>query len=266
MKNRIVAVVLSFFVVINTMLIVCAFNVTPLTIKREVFVYEFGKEISTKPQDYINANEAILSQVTLNFSNLINEIGEYKVSANYLGVEYPFYIKIVDTTKPVVTLKAVTFNVKLNTEVHAIDLIEEVEDNSEITAYFVDKNGNKSTHRIYSERGSYVENVIVEDQVGNQSASYRVKIDAGQNGNKPTLIGIDDIEVLKNSKFDPLDGVKATDGNGVDITANIKILKNNVNTDKVGEYEVIYSITNGKGNTFQRTRAVSVVKTEKAGE
>ena len=46
----------------------------------------------------------------------------------------------------------------------------------------------------------------------------------------------------------------------------IKILKNNVNTDKVGDYEVIYSITNDKGHNLQRTRRVSVIKTEKAGE
>ena len=266
MKNRIISVVLSFFVIVNIILIACAFNVTPLTIKRDTFVYEYGSEISTKPRDYINANEAILSQVILNFSNLKNEIGEYKVSATYLGVEYPFYIKIVDTTKPVVTLKASTFNVHLNTEVYAIDLIEKVEDNSDIAAYFIDENGEKSTHKVFTEKGSYVERIIVEDQAGNQSASLRVKIVAGQNGNNPTLTGIDDIEVLKNSKFNPLDGVKATDGSGNDITKNIKILKNNVNTDKVGDYEVIYSITNDKGHNLQRTRRVSVIKTEKAGE
>ena len=232
MKNRIISVVLSFFVIVNIILIACAFNVTPLTIKRDTFVYEYGSEISTKPQDYINANEAILSQVILNFSNLKNEIGEYKVSATYLGVEYP-----------------------LNTEVYAIDLIEKVEDNSDIAAYFIDENGEKSTHKVFTEKGSYVERIIVEDQAGNQSASLRVKIVAGQNGNNPTLTGIDDIEVLKNSKFNPLDGVKATDGSGNDIT-----------TDKVGDYEVIYSITNDKGHNLQRTRRVSVIKTEKAGE
>ena len=129
MKNRIIMIVLAFFALVNIILVVCAFNITPLTIRRDTFIYEYGSEISTKPQDYINANEAILSQVILNFSNLKNEIGEYKVSATYLGVEYPFYIKIVDTTKPVVTLKASTFNVHLNTEVYAIDLIEKVEDN-----------------------------------------------------------------------------------------------------------------------------------------
>ncbi|WP_294578860.1 immunoglobulin-like domain-containing protein [uncultured Thomasclavelia sp.] len=266
MKNRIIAVILSFFIVINTVLIACALNVTPLTVKREVFVYEYGSAISTAPQDYINANESILEQVTLNFSNLKNEIGTYHVSATYLGEEYPFVIEIVDTTKPVFTLKAVTFNVDLNKEIYAIDLIEEVEDNSDYTAYFIDENGDKSLSRSYSEKGSYVENILVADSAGNESSSLRVKIVAGQNGNNPTLSGIDDIEVLKDTSFDPLKDVKATDGSGNDITSNIKILKNNVDTSEVGEYEVIYSVTNDKGNTLQRTRKVTVVKTEKTGD
>ena len=152
MKNRIVAAILVFFIIVDTMLIACAFDVSPLTIKRDVFVYEYGSEISNLPQDYVNANEEILKQVELDFSDLKNEIGRYQVAATYLGVEYPFEIEIVDTTKPVFTLKAVTFNVALNTEVYAIDLIETVEDNSEYTAYFKDKNGEIATYKIFSEK------------------------------------------------------------------------------------------------------------------
>ena len=248
MKNRIIAIVLVFFALVNTVLIVCSFNITPLTIKRDTFIYEYGSEISTAPQDYINANETILSQVVLNFSQLKNEVGKYKVSAVYLGVEYPFYIKIVDTTKPVATLKAVTFNVKLNTKIYAIDLIEEVEDNSEYKAYFKGEDDDKEAYKIF------------DTKFGNQSATLRVKIVAGQNGNNPTLTGIDNIEILKGSDFDALEGVEATDGSGNNITKDIKILKNNVNTDEIGEYEVIYSITNDKGHTLQRTRRVKVIK------
>lgn len=260
MKNRIIMMILIFFVLVDIILVICAFNITPLTIKRNTFIYEYGSEISTAPQDYINANETILSQVVLNFSQLKNEVGKYKVSATYLGVEYPFYIKIVDTTNPVVTLKAVTFNVNLNTKIYAIDLVEDVQDNSQYTAYFKSEDGKKESYKIFNEKGSFVENIIVEDQSGNQSATLRVKIVAGQNGNSPTLTGIDNIEILKGSEFHPLEGVEATDGNGNDITKNIKILKNNVNTEKVGEYEVIYSITNNKGHTLQRTRRVKVIK------
>lgn len=66
--------------------------------------------------------------------------------------------------------------------------------------------------------------------------------------------------------FDPLNGVTATDGNGNDITSKIKILKNNVDTKEEGEYEVIYSVTNDKGNTLQRTRKVTVLKSKKSGD
>lgn len=38
--------------------------------------------------------------------------------------------------------------------------------------------------------------------------------------------------------FDIMEGVKASDGNGNDITHQIKILKNTVNTEEVGSYEV----------------------------
>ena len=265
-KNRIVAAILVFFIIVDTLLIACAFDVSPLTIKRDVFVYEYGSEISNLPQDYVNANEEILKQVELDFSDLKNEIGRYQVAATYLGVEYPFEIEIVDTTKPVFTLKAVTFNVALNTEVYAIDLIETVEDNSEYTAYFKDKNGEIATYKIFSEKGSYVEKIFVEDNAGNESAQLRVKIVVGQNGNNPTLSGIDDVEILKDTLFDPLNGVTATDGNGNDITSKIKILKNNVDTKEEGEYELIYSVTNDKGNTLQRTRKVTVLKSKKSGD
>jgi len=150
--------------------------------------------------------------------------------------------------------------VKLNTKIYAIDLIEEVEDNSEYKAYFKGEDDDKEAYKIFDTKGSYVENIIVEDKFGNQSATLRVKIVAGQNGNNPTLTGIDNIEILKGSDFDALEGVEATDGSGNNITKDIKILKNNVNTDEVGEYEVIYSITNDKGHTLQRTRRVKVIK------
>lgn len=82
--------------------------------------------------------------------------------------------------KPVATLKAVTFNVKLNTKIYAIDLIEEVEDNSEYKAYFKGEDDDKEAYKIFDTKGSYVENIIVEDKFGNQSATLRVKIVAGQ--------------------------------------------------------------------------------------
>ena len=84
----------------------------------------------------------------------------------------------------------------------------------------------------------------------------------GSLGNHPTLEGIDDVEIVQGTHFDIMEGVKASDGNGNDTTHQIKILKNTVNTEEVGTYEVIYSITNSQGNNIQRTRKVEVIKNE----
>ena len=246
MKKKIIGIVLIFFVVVSTLLTIFAFRITPVTLKRDTFVYEYGTPISNNPVDYVNANANVINEVQLNFSNLKNEIGVYKVSASYAGVEFPFYIKIQDTTKPVVTLNQVVFNVNLNEEISALNLIDKVEDQSEVIAYFLEDDGTKNTTLKFTKKGSYIVNIIVEDVAGNH----------------PTLEGIDDVEIVQGTHFDIMEGVKASDGNGNDITHQIKILKNTVNTEEVGSYEVIYSITNSQGNNIQRTRKVEVIKNE----
>ena len=150
----------------------------------------------------------------------------------------------------------------LNEEISALNLIDKVEDQSEVIAYFLEDDGTKNTTLKFTKKGSYIVNILVEDVVGNQAAKLRAKIVVGSLGNHPTLEGIDDVEIVQGTHFDIMEGVKASDGNGNDITHQIKILKNTVNTEEVGSYEVIYSITNSQGNNIQRTRKVEVIKNE----
>lgn len=261
MKKKIIGFVLSFFIIVCTGTVVLTLKITPITLKSKTFVYEYGTPISTNPADYIIANDTILKDVVLNLKDVKNEIGLYRASVSYADVFLPFYIKIRDTTKPVVKLKQVVFNIRVGETITALDLIKEVDDNSDIIAYFL-VDDEKKTSLTFYEKGSYVENIIVEDAAGNQASKLRVKIVVGHMGNYPTLTGINNVEIVKGNTFDALDGVKASDGNGNDITNKIKILKNNVNVDEVGTYEVIYSVTNNDNNNLQRTRKVVVIKNE----
>ena len=250
MKKKIISVVLGFFVVASTLFTILALNITPVTLKRDIFEYEYGSVISNNPADYVNANESVINEVKLNFSNLKNEIGLYKVSATYAGVELPF------------TLKQVVFNINVNEKIAALNLIDKVEDQSDTIAYFLQEDGSKTETLQFNKKGSYIVDIVVEDVVGNQASKLRAKIVVGHLGNHPTLEGINDVEVVQGTRFDIMEGVSASDGNGNDITHQIKILKNTVNTDEVGTYEVIYSITNSQGNNIQRTRKVEVIKNE----
>lgn len=60
-------------------------------------------------------------------------------------------------------------------------------------------------------------------------------------------------------EFNPLDNVKAVDPAGNDISQNIKILENNVDTSKVGEYTVKYKVEDSNGKSVEKTREVVIV-------
>ena len=66
--------------------------------------------------------------------------------------------------------------------------------------------------------------------------------------------------VLINNLFDAMEGVSGTDMEDGDITSKIKVTKNNVNTNKVGTYEVIYELTDSYGETVTKTINIQVVE------
>ena len=60
--------------------------------------------------------------------------------------------------------------------------------------------------------------------------------------------------------FDPLKDVTATDKEDGDLTKEIEILKNEVNTSKAGVYEVTYKVTDSKGASSIKTIKVTVIE------
>ena len=59
-------------------------------------------------------------------------------------------------------------------------------------------------------------------------------------------------------KFNPLDGVTATDKENGDITNRITIIKNTVNENQEGEYEVVYSVVDDCGLTTEKAVVIKV--------
>ena len=60
-------------------------------------------------------------------------------------------------------------------------------------------------------------------------------------------------------EFNPLNGVIATDKENGDITDRITIVKNNVDTNQKGEYEVIYSVIDDCGVAVEKAVIINVV-------
>jgi Leucine-rich repeat (LRR) protein len=81
--------------------------------------------------------------------------------------------------------------------------------------------------------------------------------------NSIPVINASDKIIKVGDKFDPLDGVSANDKEDGDITKNIKVIENNVDTNRVGTYIVKYQITDSKGATTTKTICVSVKSNNK---
>lgn len=75
---------------------------------------------------------------------------------------------------------------------------------------------------------------------------------------KPILTG-EEVALNIGDSFNPLQGMIANDPEDGDITKNIKVINNNVNTKRGGNYVVSYEVTDSHGNKTTLDRKVSVV-------
>lgn len=77
--------------------------------------------------------------------------------------------------------------------------------------------------------------------------------------NQAPIINADDQILLINETFNPLDEVTAYDSEDGDLTKKIKVKSNNVNTKIIGEYQVVYEVTDSKGLKTTKTITVNVI-------
>lgn len=260
MRNKIMISVISLFIFIDVALVYLVLTISPVKLKRNSFTYEYGEEISIDVGTYVNANDSVLKAIKLDLSHVLTEVGIYQASFEYNGTIYPFQIEIVDTIKPKVELKQIEFTLTLGTTIYAKDLIEKVEDQSKTTVYFVnDKTGEKSKEKSYTKEGSNIERIVVEDAHGNQSASLRVKIVVIANKVAPVIEGVTDVTIHLGETIDLLNGIKAIDDIEGDVTSRLKV-EGTINNTLVGEYQIIYTVSDNVGNIAKVVRKVTVVE------
>lgn len=85
---------------------------------------------------------------------------------------------------------------------------------------------------------------------------------ASHSGAVPDIRGTEGYNVQTGDDFDPLAGVYAVDSNDGDITDNIEVTSNNVDTSSPGDYTVSYRVENSSGNWYEYTRTITVSEAE----
>ncbi|MDU4910994.1 immunoglobulin-like domain-containing protein [Clostridium baratii] len=73
----------------------------------------------------------------------------------------------------------------------------------------------------------------------------------------PVISGVKDVNLNINDKFNPLDGITASDKTDGDLTSKIKVT-GTVDTSKAGTYKLTYEVSNSKGVKTTKTCTVTV--------
>ncbi|MBC1936827.1 DUF5011 domain-containing protein [Listeria grandensis] len=116
------------------------------------------------------------------------------------------------------------------------------------------------------------ENDVDTSQVGTYHVTYSVTDSDGNTttktitvtvtSNDVPVINATDVTLKKGEQFVPTAGVSASDTEDGDVTADIQVTANDVDTTSVGEYHVTYSVTDSDGNTTTKTIAVTVTSND----
>ncbi len=147
-----------------------------------------GGEVSIKTEATVEVNEKFANDIF--FSKIenvdldkieikypedydISKMGKYDVEIIIEGKSYESSLKVVDTTKPELTLKEVT--IKPNATYSANDFVESCTDNSNAScniSYYtegVDEEGKAINYEGYKKAGTYSIKISATDETGNQT-------------------------------------------------------------------------------------------------
>lgn len=157
--------------------------------------------------------------------------------------------------KPVVNASGngqITINVSIDEPDNAVLCYEIYRDGEFLgvtyNSKFIDKTCKENTQYNYS--------AIAYDRKLNSSPMSEVVV---KSSSEPIIQVKDNVSISVHDEFDPMDYVKAFDVAGNDISNNIEVVKNNVDVDIKGTYEVTYSVSDANGNMSINTCTVEVI-------
>ncbi len=197
--------------------------------------------------------------------------GRFDLSNLYIGNKDSITVKFITVFGNTIT-KEIQLDEHINKipEINADNVNIKLDDKFDPLDYVqaLDKEDGDITNKV-----KVIENTVDITKVGTYKVVYEV---TDSDGNKVTKeikvtvnlklsiinnapeISTKDVALKVGDKFDAMSGVSASDKEDGNITSSIKVTENTVDTTKVGEYKVIYKVTDSQGASATKTIKVTV--------
>lgn len=217
-----------------------------------------NKEVKLEVGESISI-DAFLTKATTNasFKTDISQIdtsvlGEHQVKIKILCFTFGSTLEIVDTTAPTAT--PVEVSVEAGILPDAIECVTNIVDMTNVTVSY------KETPDT-SEDGVYDVVVLLTDEGGNVT-EVETTINVWSDKEAPVISGAGDKTVTVGGSISYRQGVSVVDN--MDESPTLEIDNSNVDLNKVGSYEVVYTATDKSGNSSSVTVTVYVVEKQVA--
>ena len=175
-------------------------------------------------------------------------LGEHKVSIKILFFTFKSNLEIVDTKSPTAT--PVELSIEAGTIPDAMECVTDIVDMTDVTVSF------KETPDT-SEDGDYDVIILLTDEGGNVT-EVETTIHVWSDKVAPVISGAEDKTITVGGTISYRQGVSVVDD--MDENPSLEIDNSNVNLNKVGNYEVVYTATDMAGNSSSVTITVHVIE------
>ncbi|MGG5461254.1 type I pullulanase [Clostridium sp. B9] len=161
-------------------------------------------------------------------------------------------------------LKGVTASDKEDGDLSSkVEVVENTVDTNKageykVTYSVVDKDGNKTTKTINVKVVDDTDKPEVDEPDTDKPDEGKPDTENPSEKGVP-VISAKDLELKVGEKFDPLKGVTASDKEDGDLTPELYVVENTVNSNKAGEYKVTYGVSDKDGNKATKTITVKVL-------
>lgn len=201
------------------------------------------------PSDFIKAvNGGKISDVQIDNSQVkIDQLGEYKIVYKYKNEEFSLNVRIVDKKAPEYEVSHIELG--LGEAMTPELFVKNIKDQTETKISF------KENYN-FTEAGEYTVVLVVEDLAKNKTEK-KATLKLIKDKEKPILTGLKDLTVTKDTKINYLSGIKAEDN--LDKEPKIEVDSSQVMVSKIGNYKVVYTVTDKSGNQNIYHRSVYVV-------
>lgn len=220
-------------------------------------VYELGENVVTDPFYYLSGTDFAVERSSVDMTGVCEGmVGTYEVKITHGWQELVSMVRVEDTTAPSVKVREGSIYLQRDEIYYTKDFVLSASDLSgEVRLSLAGEEGSKGQDSIsYDTCGSQTFFVLAEDAYGNITrVPVTVVVDT-----PPEFGYLEPYHIAAGSEEDYMAQVYAYDEVDGDVTGSIQMDLSGLNTEKAGEYQVQYLVTDAYGLSVSAQRTVWV--------